>query len=109
LIVVDKYRPSCGTEGADFTASWCGRCKGDIDDDCPINASTFVYDVDHPDYPAEWQYERGEPVCTAFDAIDPLDVPQMRAAAIKDMFPGPRRPTQGEQIRMMVMGKGGNA
>ena len=97
----ELYRPSSGTEGADFIGAWCGRCKADVNDDCPILANSFCGPVD------EWTYERGEPVCTAFDAIDPLNVPHMRSAAVRDMFPAaPRRPSQGEQIRALITNQG---
>ena len=89
------YHPSSGTEGADFIEKWCGRCVCDANEDCPILAASFCGPVD------QWRYERGEPICTAFEASDPLNLPFMRSAAIGDLFPGARRrPSQGEQIRM---------
>jgi hypothetical protein len=97
------YRPGSGTEGMDFIASWCARCRGDLNEDCPILAATFAYNAADPNYPADWRMERGEPVCASFEALDPLDQPIMRAAAVRDLFAGyPRRPSQGEQIRMLV-------
>lgn len=101
--MTERYRPNSGTEGMDFTANWCTRCKLDVNEDCDILAMTFAVSVEHPDYPSEWTYERGEPVCTAFEALDPLEMPQMKCAAVRDLFPGaPVRPTIGEQVRMMV-------
>ncbi len=107
--MVDLYRPSSGTEGADFDSEWCCRCKADqamrdeTGDGCEIIANSFAFAVDDPNYPQQWRYERGEPVCTAFEAVDPLDQPFLRSAAVRDLFPGcPRRPTQGEQIHMMI-------
>lgn len=72
------YRPSSGTEGADFQDRWCCRCEMDAKfqanpdaaDGCPIVAATFVYDVTDPNYPKEWTYDKkGEPCCTAFVPI----------------------------------------
>ena len=114
--VADKYRPSSGTEGADFMSNWCYRCERDRDyrdndgDSCPIAAAALCYELSDPEYPDAWRYERGEPVCTAFDATDPMDVPHMNAAALADLFPGLRqRLTQGQQIRALVTGEAGNA
>lgn len=103
----ELYRPGSGTEGMDFIAKWCGRCSKDENEDCPILAATFALEVGHPDYPAAWHYERGEPVCADFAAIDPLDQPHMETAAVRDLFVGsPRRPTRGQQVRMMVGAEG---
>lgn len=98
----ERYKPGSGTEGMDFIGKWCGRCQRD-DGECQIIAAVYYYGADDPKYPAEWTYERGEPVCTAFTAFDPLDVPQMETAAVADLFPGTTvRPTIGEQVRIMV-------
>lgn len=67
------YRPSNGTEGADFQDRWCCRCERDakFSEDypelgCQILANTFVYEVDDPRYPKEWVVKDGSPCCTAF-------------------------------------------
>lgn len=76
----EKYRPSNGTEGEIFMQAWCAECQRDksmregapleeCDDNerCDIIADTFAYAVDHPKYPAAWQYGAdGQPRCTAF-------------------------------------------
>lgn len=91
------YRPSSGTTGEAFIASWCGRCKHDRvtngtveydqagdDDYCPIIAATFAYDVTDSGYPREWCYnEEGEPVCTAFA---PMDTPDGPSCAVRDNY-----------------------
>ena len=72
------YRPSNGAEGADFIGAWCGRCKRDAayragtGDSCPIVASTMVYSVNDPNYPAEWVQNDDDVFgssarCTAFE------------------------------------------
>lgn len=88
-----KYRPGNGTEGAMFINSWCGTCerdhgmlKGlpleDCDDNqtCGIIADTYLYDVNDPKYPAEWQYGKdGQPRCTAY-------VPEGQPIPVKDEY-----------------------
>ncbi len=69
------YRPSSGTEGADFMAQWCDRCKRDEafqagdGDSCSIAAASLVYRVGDDEYPKEWVYNP-RPCCTVFDPID---------------------------------------
>lgn len=72
------YRPGSGTEGMAFDEQWCDHCARDAayrdaGDDadpaiaCQILSDTFVYDIDDPNYPKEWVYDRnGCPSCTAF-------------------------------------------
>ncbi len=77
--VPQLYRPSNGTEGIYFQERWCDHCKADKafrdsgyedGDGCPILAATMGYDITHPKYPREWQWQKGEPICTAFDDED---------------------------------------
>jgi hypothetical protein len=89
----EPYRPSCGSEGADFMLRWCDRCerdrafREDRGDSCPIAAAT-VYQEDDPKYPKEWRWnEESGAHCTAFtpnpeDPAWPVDP----AAAIHDLF-----------------------
>lgn len=77
---IRKFRPSNGTMGDCFFAGWCFQCQRDkamreganideCDDNerCDIIAQTMIHDVDDPEYPIEWQYDKnGEPCCTAF-------------------------------------------
>lgn len=78
--VGQKYRPSNGTEGAMFIDAWCANCERDYgmmaglpleecDDNriCDIIGDTYLFALDHPKYPSEWQYGNdGQPRCTAF-------------------------------------------
>ena len=82
----EKFRPSNGTEGELFIDSWCFECQRDTNQDCPIVAATFAFDVTDPEYPSEWQYgPDGQPRCTAFIPIgDPLPTP--RCERTEDMF-----------------------
>jgi len=74
------YRPSNGTEGADFEYQWCRRCVHDADfqrtgpggDGCPIFFLVLLHDIGEPEYPCHWTHNaEGEPVCTAFEEVKP--------------------------------------
>lgn len=86
------YRPSTGSEGADFQARWCDLCSRDkafredpdFGESCPIVADTFAFDIADPRYPKEWIHDRdGRPSCTAF-TTDPAKPP--RCDKTLDMF-----------------------
>jgi hypothetical protein len=95
----EKYRPSNGTEGEIFITSWCGKCQRDkamregfdideCDDNerCDIIANTFAYDVEDPEYPIEWQYDKdGQPCCTAYVPAGEV-LPPQRCEHTQDMF-----------------------
>lgn len=66
-----KWRPSNGTEGEMFMARQCAGCIHDTDHEedggCGIQLDTFMFSVDDPEYPSEWQIGTdGQPKCTAF-------------------------------------------
>lgn len=97
-----KYRPGNGTEGAIFCDAWCGQCARDhgmlhglpledCDDNqvCPIIGDSYLYQVDHPSYPAQWQYgPDGQPRCTDF-VPDGSPIPPPPDTASGDLFPPP--------------------
>ncbi len=95
------YRPSSGTEGADFQDQWCCRCSRDAafqadpdsGDGCPIVASTYVFDIDHPLYPKEWIEDEKGPRCTAF-TTDPSQ--PVRCDKTADLF-APSPAYRGDQ------------
>lgn len=64
------YRPANGTEGAMLEEKFCERCKKyqEGDGDCWIRTEAILTQIDEPGYPAEWCYQDGMPVCTAFEA-----------------------------------------
>jgi len=81
----NPYRPSNGTEGADFEDCYCNRCardaafretnyEGDPALGCQILADTFVYAITDPKYPKEWIEDELGPRCTAFttDSSKPM-------------------------------------
>lgn len=72
----DSYQPSNGSEGQGFTESWCNQCERereyreseceDYKKACDILGASMRYSIKDPDYPKEWIYKDGKPVCTAF-------------------------------------------
>jgi len=83
------YRPSNGTEGEWFYGAFCAHCiresasrteNADPGDGCDILAATYAFGISDPNYPREWRYVDGKPVCTAFrwdpedEALDPRAV-----------------------------------
>lgn len=66
---MEKYRPSNGSEGDDFTSRFCDICKnGNGDTGCDIQNRTMAFDLSDPEYPSEWVYGlTGNPICTAFE------------------------------------------
>ena len=77
-----SYRPSNGSEGCDFMASFCDRCERDAAwqadkpgaESCPIIVGTMVAYPGDRDYPPEWVENDvpgldTKPRCTAFTPI----------------------------------------
>lgn len=69
-----KYRPSNGTEGDFFINEFCMACKheryqhtyDDNDLKCDIFSRSLIYDLNDPEYPEEWVYDKdNKPTCTA--------------------------------------------
>ena len=71
----EKYRPANGADSMAFMERFCWRCKHDqkyqitqaAEDGCRILADTMAFDIDDPEYPDEWIYQDGNPVCTKFE------------------------------------------
>lgn len=98
--MVDKFQPCNGTHGDCFRSAWCDQCVKhphdmDAKGQCFILLSTMAWNIDDPEYPEEWQYKDGEPVCTAFKSRDEYNArrrqsrPQTRTRAdsnTDDMF-----------------------
>ena len=93
--MMEKYRPSNGTEGDCFIEAFCCQCArsehlqdgaGDMDPvGCPILDLTFRHDVDAPEYPAEWVQDESGPRCLAF-VREGEAVPAPRCSRTPDMF-----------------------
>lgn len=97
---MERYLPSCGTEGADFMCEWCSHCARDKplsegkdfdacapNEVCDILARSFSGEVD------EWIYgDDGVPKCTAFLPVG--ERPQERCTNTPDMFTPALHPYQ---------------
>lgn len=64
------YRPSNGTEGMIFEDNYCSRCRNDVRDDCEILLRSMLFSIGDDQYPDEWQWQDGDPACTAFEPKD---------------------------------------
>lgn len=80
-----KFRPSSGTVGAAFIADWCGTCEKGKREPCDIAVRTMWYRVDDRDYPVEWRYKDGAPICTAHVELR-QQIPEPRCAHTIDML-----------------------
>lgn len=68
---VKLYRPSNGVEGLDFQEKFCVKCSeddfyNDPNKNCDILCRTLNYSISEEEYPKEWRYVNGKPVCTKF-------------------------------------------
>ena len=65
------YQPSNGTEGEIFWSFFCHRCirhpiSHDAKSQCQILGKTFQYSTTDPEYPTQWHYKNGQPLCSSF-------------------------------------------
>jgi len=75
-----KYRPSNGTEGECFHESYCYQCiherwvhrqnENKDEDKCDIWNRALLHEPNEEEYPVEWTYKNGTPVCTSFEKFD---------------------------------------
>ena len=68
-----KYQPSNGSEGIDFTETYCMNCTHCDPDpygekQCDILCRSMVYNINDPEYPREWVKDDDgrNPRCTAW-------------------------------------------
>ncbi len=92
----EPYRPSNGTEGEFFEERWCAHCKCDAgfrngwddvsdqptEEGCQILAAALACGIRDKGYPIEWQWQKGEPVCVAFDDEEVTITNEERAAQL---------------------------
>lgn len=72
------YRPSNGSEGMWFIAEYCEQCiherfmhtQDHSDKKCDILNRSMLCDLNDDDYPEEWIYQDGKPICTAHQHWD---------------------------------------
>lgn len=74
----NSFRPSNGTEGMDWMEDFCSQCIHDnpyLDDpekkymgkrSCELITNAMCFYPTDPEYPKEWVYQAGKPVCTKF-------------------------------------------
>ena len=71
---------------------WCAHCAhNDLDEDpCDIQTAAIVHQTDDPEYPTEWIYRGGTPICTAFRHKADADgsEPAFRCDKTPDMLRG---------------------
>ena len=72
---LNSYHPSNGTEGMSFMEDFCLQCIHDNPDldspkKCEILTATMCFYPTDPEYPKEWIYKNGYPVCTKFQKWD---------------------------------------
>lgn len=65
------YQPSNGTEGDIFLSKFCYQCikfphSHDAKNQCQISLDSMAWDIRDPEYPKQWRYVDGRPVCAAF-------------------------------------------
>jgi hypothetical protein len=75
-----------GTVGWSWCEDWCFRCVHDAqysDEDpqagCQILARSLAFSPGEPEYPAEWVYQNGRPVCTAYISVTTVRTKQCAA------------------------------
>lgn len=93
--MIERYRPSNGTEGDCFIETFCCHCarsehlQPNASDlapaGCPILDLTFAHDIEDPEYPGEWIEDGDGPRCTAFIRHGE-PVPTARCSHTPDMF-----------------------
>ncbi len=76
-----KFRPSNGTEFVSFMVRWCHNCNNYyVQSECDIMEKTLVLDDAAAEYPDEWTYRNGTPVCTAFVPVKTPEQVRLKAA-----------------------------
>lgn len=84
------YRPSNGSEGEAFIATWCAHCLMNANDEnpCCILGNALMHDVDDAGFPDKWVYRGKTPVCTGFFSNENsiADEPVYRCDETPDMF-----------------------
>lgn len=74
-----RYRPSNGSEGCAFMATFCEQCihekfmhtQNDGDRQCDILNRSMIHNITDPEYPDEWTTDQeGAPTCTGYKHHD---------------------------------------
>ena len=71
---IELYQPSNGTVGESFKSHFCYRCSKcpspEADNQCGIMLRTMAFSPGDKEYPNQWRYVDGKPVCTSFKHRD---------------------------------------
>lgn len=72
---LEPYQPSNSSDGDWFLNKFCMKCKNcDPDSEgekqCNILMRSMVYSISDPEYPKEWVYKDGEPICKSHEPWD---------------------------------------
>lgn len=66
------YRPSNGTDGDWFQDDWCSKCHFEHGKkQCKTLNLTMFFDTNDKEYPKEWVYKDGNPVCLKYRPYKP--------------------------------------
>jgi len=68
---IQLYQPSNGTEMDYFCSRFCFKClkmpvSHDAKNQCKILGDVLCCNMEDKEYPNQWRYLKGKPVCTAF-------------------------------------------
>lgn len=71
----NSYRPSNGTEGMSFIEEYCMNCfhcdpNPEGKKQCEILCASMCFQINEPEYPKEWVYKQGSPICTKWKKWD---------------------------------------
>ncbi len=77
--MIEKYRPSNGTEVMSFQGKWCFECwrffnykNAGMGCQKNIDLKAMTYDIEDKKYPKEWIYVDDIPTCTAYIEQAPI-------------------------------------
>lgn len=96
-----NFRPGNGSHGDAIYHEWCDNCVHErpVREDyehavanelvCKIFLRSLIHDIDEPDYPTEWTFDRetGRPKCTAFEKDEGEPAKEPRCPLTPDLFP----------------------
>ena len=71
---IELYQPSNHTVGESFMSDFCYKCSKcpapEADNQCGIMLRTMAFSPDDKEYPNQWRYVDGKPVCISFKDRD---------------------------------------
>jgi hypothetical protein len=78
-----KYKPASTASWGAFQNKWCKGCNWlRCSHSCVIASRAMLYSPNELKFPIEWQLDhRGLPICTSFDAAEPIPILQLAAGS----------------------------